>query len=132
MMILPAIFLQSSLLIPVADTIPRVNYTQTCRIESQQTGATEQDREACDRDEEAALDQLKKDWSKYSAGDKGNCISSTTGGYLPSYVELVTCLEMYRFLKQPKSDTTKADAGATLPAPAPTGTSGRPHRRQRH
>lgn len=128
MMILPAIFLQSSLLLPVADSIPHVNYGQTCRIESQATGSSDQDREACDRDEEAALTQLKKQWSTYSSSDKGNCLQSTTAGYLPSYVELLTCLEMYAFLKKSPSAFTNSDT-ETMPGMTTTGT---PLRHRRH
>jgi len=70
----------------VADRIPHIDYVRTCHIESEQTGARDQDFEACKRDEEGALDQLNKQWAKFSSTDKGKCVETTTGGYLPSYV----------------------------------------------
>ena len=105
MMLLPAVFLQSHLLMTVADRVPQVDYVKTCRVESKDTGASDQDFGACQRDEEAARDKLNKQWATYSSTDKANCVSSATAGYLPSYVELVTCLEMYGFQRQSASPT---------------------------
>jgi hypothetical protein len=121
MMPLPAVIIHSHLLIAVADRVPHVDYAQTCRIESQQTGAPQQDYDACKHDEEAALDQLSKQWSKYSSTDRGNCVQSTTGGYLPSYVELVTCLEMYAFLKQLPAGKTNPDVANPTAEPTSNG-----------
>ena len=43
-------------------------------------------------DEKEARQQLETDWAKYPASDKDRCIQ--TKGYLPGYVEWLTCLEM--------------------------------------
>ena len=128
MMLLPAVFLQSHLLVTVADRVPQVDYVKTCRVESKDTGASDQDFGACQRDEEAARDKLNKQWATYSSTDKANCISSATAGYLPSYVELVTCLEMYQFLKQ--SRTGKTDLGVGT-MPSNDSASAHPRRRNR-
>ena len=128
MMLLPAVFLQSHLLVTVADRVPQVDYVKTCRVESKDTGASDQDFGACQRDEEAARDKLSKQWATYSSTDKANCISSATAGYLPSYVELVTCLEMYQFLKQ--SRTGKTDLGVGT-MPSSDSASAPPRRRNR-
>ena len=53
MMLLPAVFLQSHLLMTVADHVPRVDYLKTCRVESKDTGASDQDFGACQRDDSA-------------------------------------------------------------------------------
>ena len=130
MMLLPAVFLQSHLLVTVADRVPQVDYVKTCRVESKDTGASDQDFGACQRDEEAARDKLSKQWATYSSTDKANCVSSATAGYLPSYVELVTCLEMYQFLKQ--SRTGKTDLGVgTMPSNDSASAHPRPRNRQR-
>ena len=78
--------------------------------------------------EEAARDKLNKQWATYSSTDKANCVSSATAGYLPSYVELVTCLEMYLFLKQ--SRTGKTDLGLGT-MPSNDSASAHPRRRNR-
>jgi hypothetical protein len=51
---------------------------------------------ACLADESAAQDALKQNWSKYSAGDKTQCVGMEKAGGPASYVELVSCLEIMR------------------------------------
>ena len=46
----------------------------------------------CVGDETPARDQLRREWGRYSAADKGNCASTPEMQF--SYVELLTCLEM--------------------------------------
>jgi len=51
---------------------------------------------ACIADETAARDALKKNWSKYSATDKQQCLGMEKTGGPASYVELQSCLEIRR------------------------------------
>jgi hypothetical protein len=53
-------------------------------------------KEACLADENAALDTLKQNWSKYAATDKTLCLGMETTGGPASYVELLSCLEVNR------------------------------------
>jgi hypothetical protein len=53
-------------------------------------------KEACLADETAAQDTLKQNWSKYSASDKNECVGMVTTGGPPSYVELLSCVEILR------------------------------------
>jgi hypothetical protein len=48
------------------------------------------------RDENEACDQLAKEWAQFSPGDQQRCTSITKTGGIPSYVELLVCLEMIR------------------------------------
>ena len=41
-----------------------------------------------------ARDKLAQDWGRYSAGQRAHCVRLSTLGGLPSYVELLTCLEL--------------------------------------
>ena len=52
---------------------------------------------SCMADEQAARDQLDKDWASFPASDKARCIQPKE--YLPSYVEWLTCLGMARDVK---------------------------------
>jgi hypothetical protein len=52
---------------------------------------------SCKADEEAARDELQKNWATFPASDKARCIQPKE--YLPSYVEWLTCLEMVRDVK---------------------------------
>jgi hypothetical protein len=66
------------------------------------------DLDICVRGEEAARQQLTKDWGTYKAADKTLCVQPKV--YLPSYMEWLTCLEMER-------DVTKARGMAVGPDP---------------
>jgi hypothetical protein len=56
--------------------------------------------ETCINSEEAARDQLKKGWSEFTASDKADCVRASKIGGSPSYVELLTCLEMAQDLER--------------------------------
>jgi hypothetical protein len=51
-------------------------------------------------DEKAAREDLVKNWSSFSADDKTHCLSMVSTGGGPSYVELLSCLEMSRDAKK--------------------------------
>lgn len=76
-----------------ASSIPRLDYTQTCA----QTPAVGMDRKdtvaACMKDEAAARAALPAVWNKSGKGSRGMCLAGTMQGGLPSYVELLTCLQ---------------------------------------
>ena len=57
----------------------------------------------CLRQEQDARQTMINAWAKYPAGDKQKCIITT--GYLPSYVEWLTCLEMYRDVKSIETES---------------------------
>jgi hypothetical protein len=47
-------------------------------------------------DEITAQDTLKQNWSKYAASDKNEWVGMVTTGGPPSYVELLSCVEILR------------------------------------
>jgi hypothetical protein len=90
---LPIVILTSLHPIPVADTVPKYDVTRECRAES--NGAKPlQDR--CEEDEKQALNKLRTEWAQFSASAKSQCDRETNIDGSPSYVELLTCLEMER------------------------------------
>jgi hypothetical protein len=82
------------LLIALAGNPPAIDLGSICR--SAQTAALPEDRAAaydsCVRDEQGALDQLRKKWAHYSASAQSACVGADV--VTLSYVELLTCLEM--------------------------------------
>jgi hypothetical protein len=96
---LGAIFLGSHLLVSVADGVPRLDVNKTCQLEAMNGGAISQDITACLNDEQSARDEIMKQWAKFSAADRLICVNMATRGYLPGYVELLTCLEMFQYSK---------------------------------
>ena len=118
MMPFPALVLGSSLLVFVAERgVPTLNVQPSCRgaaIAGMNTGRTA---ETCMSDENTAHDTLGKQWSEFSAADKSHCLSMISTGGAPSYVELLSCLEMSRDAKRiaqdRPSDTLEQPANQT-------------------
>ncbi len=110
-------------LITVAGTagVPKLNVEPSCKAAGVAGMIVGRTADSCINDENAARDQLSKDWGSFSASDKSHCLSMVETGGGPSYVELLSCLEMSRdakkIAKEPGSDTAQ-------PAMAP-------HRRKR-
>ena len=95
-----AAFALGSNLVMVAADVPKLNIEPSCKaagIEGMALGRTTQ---SCINDENTARDQLVKDWSTYSGDDKSHCLSMVSTGGSPSYVELLSCLEMSRDAKK--------------------------------
>src|SRR5437588_6400741 len=73
---------------------PTLNVQATCRA----TPAVNLDQQAtydnCMRSENAARDKLNKTWAKMRVDWRSTCLKTTSLGGVPSYVELLTCVEM--------------------------------------
>jgi hypothetical protein len=94
-----ALLLSSQLLIAVAAGVPNIDVKSTCRNAATVTGVlTQQDIESCIADEQGARDELVKDWAQFSAASKTQCVHASKD-YLPSYVEVLTCLSMAKDAK---------------------------------
>ena len=64
---------------------------------------------SCLKQEQDARQQIINNWTNYPASDKQKCIDTT--GYQPSYVEWITCLEMYRDVRSLNRETKSVGAG---------------------
>jgi hypothetical protein len=77
-----------------ADEVPKFDVAPTCRAR-QSIGTVQNAFAACMQTEGRARDQLKATWAQFTQDDKARCIETCKcGGVTPSYVELLTCLEM--------------------------------------
>jgi len=95
----PFLALLGPLAISIADTVPTYNVEPSCRG-GMDAGAdprvSPNDRFAqCLREEAEARSTLQAQWTKFPAGDRTDCADTAKMG-TPSYVELLTCLEMAR------------------------------------
>src|SRR3954463_3936217 len=86
-------------LIASSGGVPTVDIKKTCRTSEQAIVAifgdsTAATYESCLGQEATALDSLKKDWATFPAADRALCARPV--GYMPSYVEWLTCFEMQR------------------------------------
>jgi hypothetical protein len=80
----------------VADTVPKFDVAKECRFE----GGTGPIQERCAADETQARTQVQSEWKQFTPGAKSQCNQETTADNSPSYVELLTCLEMERDVKK--------------------------------
>ena len=76
-----------------ADTVPKFDIVKNCKAEMAAT-ARVGTQASCTQDEEQARQQLIQKWGQFAKDDKLACIRETRSDGSPSYVELVTCLEM--------------------------------------
>jgi hypothetical protein len=109
--ILPVI-LAASHLVLVSD-VPRLNVEPSCRAAAQAAIGQNRDTNACLRDENQARDTLQKEWSDYSGGERERCLRLSQLGGMPSYVELLTCLQMAKDLKGISQSDYGLGAGLT-------------------
>ena len=109
--VLPAILVSATVL--VADQVPKLNVTPSCRASADGILGVKQDIESCLQSENAARDQLAQEWSTFAAADRASCTRLTTiGGTGGTYTELITCLEIKRqSAKLPKDPKDNAALG---------------------
>jgi hypothetical protein len=118
--------LASQLVLVAADKAPAFNVEPTCRATVTDGLET---LKSCENDEEAAQQQLVKQWGQFATSDRAMCTDLVTG-YDPSYVELLSCLEMMRDAKTPSRGqeatlpSTPPQASTIAPAPPPDLTTG--------
>jgi len=98
-MIVHSLLLASQLLtVAAADGVPTLDVGPGCR--SADLAGIGVSVDGCLNDEKAAREQLGKVWTQFTAQDKSDCTDGTKE-YNPSYVELLTCLEIARDAKIP-------------------------------
>lgn len=90
-MILQALLVASPLVL-VADEVPRFNLDPSCRAVARIVGGRTP--QSCLDDENTAKGTLGEKWTTFPVGDRARCTRMVGMGGPPSYVELLTCLEL--------------------------------------
>jgi hypothetical protein len=114
MIIIPAIMLASQLALPVADRAPQFNIEPTCRGADSASPAAGSQKNICQEKEKQARDDLNRQWANFPGADRGRCVESTSAGGIPSYVELLTCLEMAKHARDLPKDDGLSTTGAAI------------------
>jgi uncharacterized protein YaiE (UPF0345 family) len=124
MMLSKVLALGVQLMLPVADSVPNLNVEQVCEGIAKQGGVTfhdtavPQEKKSCVDSEMTVRNEIVKQWSSFSAGDKVSCVNESRMGGESSYTELLTCLEMARDVRTMRSE---AQSGARAAPPAAKG-----------
>ena len=110
---------------------PALNVQATCRATPAVTLDQQSTYDNCMRSENAARDRLNKSWGKMRADWRSTCLKTTTLGGIPSYVELLTCVEMREAAANGQSGAPVAsDSGRRRRLPASLRQVGNPRRPQ--
>lgn len=85
-----------SLVVAAADRVPVFDVSRSCKLDvAATTGlSVDQSFKNCVNDENRARQQLVSQWSKFSASSRSQCLPLESIGGTPSYVSLLTCLQM--------------------------------------
>jgi hypothetical protein len=107
------VFLLGSQIALAADPVPKFDIGPSCRSAGAAAVMATRDTAACERDEINARATLEKEWSQFTPSDQARCGRFVTLGGGPSYVELLTCLELAKQVKElPAAD--QMDNGGTV------------------
>ena len=83
------------------------------------------DKQSCLDDENRAKEQAIQNWSQYRDVDKQHCVELIGEGGPPSYVELLTCLEVMRDASTMSSEELGAPLDVATPVIPPGHAGGR-------
>jgi hypothetical protein len=111
-----------------SNEIPTLDVRPVCRgiaSQSADPGVGQRNKteafQQCVESEQAVREQLKQEWSAFSAADKRHCVTLATTGGESSNTELLTCLEMARDVRVLRSATAAAsERETTKPASSPS------------
>jgi hypothetical protein len=85
--------LLSSVILTGADRVPNFNIEPICREVAGRADAPHY-QEICLRKEREAQEQLRQKWATFRASTRSYCTQLASLGGVPSYVELLTCLDV--------------------------------------
>jgi hypothetical protein len=95
------IVLSTHLVVAVADQVPKFDIARSCKLDAT-AAATISERQPikkCADDEQQAQQQLASQWSTFPAASRARCSGMEAIGDAPSYVSLLTCLQMDQLAK---------------------------------
>lgn len=86
--------LSGGMVLPVADGPPRFDIEQTCRHADEPATGVGRPNQVCREDERNAEASLQQRWTAFPVSNRGSCVEGAKLGGPPSYVQVLTCLEM--------------------------------------
>ena len=97
-----------------AGSVPTIDVRKSCEISEKNIGPllgpdSGSTLENCLKEQQEARQEMINSWAKYPPDDRQKCINPT--GFLPSYVEWLTCLEMYRDVRMLRNTEKSVGAG---------------------
>jgi hypothetical protein len=96
--------------VAAADKVPALNVEASCR-DAAERAAPVGTFDSCMRREREARVQLTGKWPEFTSGDKSHCIGLSSLGGMPTYTELLTCLELARDARNLRGDDKRCTSG---------------------
>jgi hypothetical protein len=111
--LLPTLLIGAHLVLAADNTnkVPTLDYVPSCHAAVATATIASRDENSCKQDEATARGTLQKDWGQYSANDRNHCVQLSTLGGSPSYVELLTCLELAKAANAMPDEMPISDRG---------------------
>ena len=104
-----------------SDDIPTLDVNPVCHGIAMQgeleAGLQQTSFQQCVQSEQTTRDEIKKQWSSFSAADKSHCVALAKTGGESSYTELLTCMEMARDVRKLHAEADNGPVPVGLPAP---------------
>ncbi|OSI23401.1 hypothetical protein BSZ22_31095 [Bradyrhizobium canariense] len=90
------IVVSSQLVVAVADQVPRFDIARNCKLDIAATAGltVRESTKSCISDEQRARQKLASQWSKFPTPSRASCTANESVGGTPSYVSLLTCLQL--------------------------------------
>ena len=99
-----------------ASAVPKLDIEATCRRAQPLSAGEKSAFQSCMNDETEAQKELAKTWSTFKPGAQATCVQETKIGGAPSYVELLTCLQLDKQASEASRENQKA---LTMPSAKP-------------
>ena len=95
-----ALVLLSSQTVLAAGSVPKFDIGPSCRSAGAAAVMATRNTASCEQDENNARATLEKEWSQFTPLDQADCTRLMTSVGGPSYVDLLTCLELAKQVKE--------------------------------
>src|ERR1700746_4218255 len=87
---------------------PKLDIKATCQRAQPLSGGEKSAYQSCLEDELQAQKELAMSWSSFKAGAQKDCVEETKIGGAPSYVEILTCLELDKQAREAALENQKS------------------------
>lgn len=91
-----ALSIVMQLAVAVTEPVPDFDVEPTCLAAARAVPEQRRDIVDCIAQERGARDELEKKWAQFAASDRDRCAGVARIAREPSYVELLTCLDIAR------------------------------------
>jgi hypothetical protein len=79
----------------LAAEVPGLAIEATCRAAPRLEASDPDPYQSCMKDEQAARSELEQQWASFNPQHRETCMEQTRVGGSPSYIDVLTCLQMY-------------------------------------